>query len=624
MIKIKNYFNRQHLLLLIVVALFYGNTLKNGYSLDDSIVTEKTNLTAKGIKAIPKIIHSYYIERAHEMKFEYRPLVKISFAVEHELFGVNAGVSHFINLLLYLIGLFLLLGVLKRLFSDYPEPIAFYCVLLFAVLPIHTEVVASLKNRDILLCFIFCMIAFKQFILFFESDFKKWGALFFSLMCFYLAFLSKMDALPYLAIVPVLLFVKSRQHFKKVLLFTGIFLFSYFLYVLTKKGALEKTAVKRAYSTFENPLFFNHSFKLKIIAVFNSLGFYINQEIYPFKQCCYYGVDTIPVYKLSMHGYLGILASPLLVYGLIKSYLKKDFLLFAGLFIFCAAVSMYLNLLKPAVGIVADRFAFLSSLGLVIATIALLHRYLKLGPTVPGNLKVAAVFIFILFGATTIIRNKDWNTLDTLVHSDYTKYEKNAFLNYKEGLNIINAIQQNRTRLEAAAQQKELFLKARKLVEKSVQIAPDYVVSRSYLCYIDIYLLNDFKSALPHIDTALTQEKNTELLFYKAICMRETGHKDSAEIYLKKCIILDERYYNAYNLLVFDYNAAKQYQRSIGLYLYALNNGLNTLEINNGLGKTYWQMGDTTHAINYYQEALNIDPLNEEANAMVKRLTRKS
>jgi tetratricopeptide (TPR) repeat protein len=623
MIKIKHYFNKHRLFLIIVVALLYGNTLKNGYSLDDSIVTEPSNITAKGIKAIPKIIHSYYIERAKDIKFEYRPLVKISFAIEHEMFGVSPVVSHAINLLLYVMSLFLLFSVLKLLLSAYDESIAFYCVLLFAAMPIHTEVVASLKNRDVLICFIFCMISFKHFLFFFESNFKRWLSLLFALLGFYLAFLTKLDALPFLGIIPVLAYVKTRLHFKQIVLFGALMFASYALYILTKRGALEKTAAKRMSAYFENPLFFNGPLKYRLIATFNCLGFYINQALFPFKQCCYYGYDSIPVFKLSWHGWLGILAAPALLYGLIRTFLKKDLLLFSGLFIFCAGVSMYLNLIRPAVGIVADRFAYNSSLGIAICIVALLHRYFKLSAVVPAKLKFAAAAVFIVFGASIVMRNGDWKSLDTLLRADYTKYPNSAFLNYREGLSIVQGVEQKRTKVQSVMQQRELFLKAKDLVEKSVAIDPDYVVSRSYLCYIYIYLLNDFKAAIPQVNAGLSREKNTELYFYKAICMRETKQGDSAEFYLKKCLELDKHYYNAYNLLSFDYNAKKEYQKTIDLYTNAIKDGANTLEINNSLGKTYWERGDTANAVIYYRHANDLDPLNEESAAMLKRLTKK-
>lgn len=621
MIKIKHYFNKQRLLLVFVVFLLYGNTLKNGYSLDDSIVTESSNITATGIKAIPTILRSYYLERAHDVKSEYRPLSKMAFALEHELFGVDARVSHAINLLLYILALFVLYEVLLLLFSEYDKAIAFYCVLLFAVMPIHVEVVSSLKNREVLLSFILSMMAFRHFLLFFESGFKRWVSLIIACLCFYLSFFAKVDSLPLIAIIPVLAYAKTALRLKQVPVFLVLLAGLYLAFDFTKRSALGGD-LSRGVFYFENPLFFHHEFIYRIIATFNSLGFYIIQDLFAFKQSCYYGFDAIPVLRLSWHGWLGILAAPLLVYGLIYSFRKKNLLLFSGLFIFCASVSMYLNLAQPAVGIVADRFAFLSSLGAAISVVALMQQHFGLTPVLSRNMKLAALLTGIVFGVTIFLRNHDWKTLDTLLLADQPKYPNSAFLNYRLGLSLVQGVEQKRTKPASAVQQRELFIRAKNLVETSVRIDPSYVVSRSYLCYIYIYLLNDFNAALPHVNIGLSQEKNTELYFFKAICMRETGRPDSAEVYLKKCLELDPGYTNAYNLLSYDYDQSKQYQKTIDLYSGALAKGINTLAANNGLGKTYWQMGDTSQALIYYQRALVIDPQNEEANAMVKRLRK--
>ncbi len=111
-------------------------------------------------------------------------MVKISFAVEHELFGLSAGGSHFFNIIIYLIGLLLLYEMLLILFSGYDKAIIFYSVVLFTILPIHSEVIASLKNRDILLCFVFCLISVKNILLYFEGNQKNWWLLLFSLVNF--------------------------------------------------------------------------------------------------------------------------------------------------------------------------------------------------------------------------------------------------------------------------------------------------------------------------------------------------------------------------------------------------------------------------------------------------------
>lgn len=613
------YFNKQRLLLLLVVAVFYGNTLKNGYALDDSIVTEKGNITTQGIKAIPKIIRSFYVESSADYHFDYRPMVKISYAVEHELFGLNPAISHFFNLLFYLIGLYLLLRVLMLLLTDYHKDVSFYCVLLFAIMPIHTEVVASLKNRDILLCFLFCMISLKHFILFIESGFKKWLSCFFFLVCYYLAFLSKFDALPYLAIMPVIVFAKYRLPVKWLLMCFAMLLTIFILAKLTRRGLLDKASAKRIYYYFENPLYVEKEFKYRVVAAFNSLGFYANQVIFPYKSCCYYGQETIPVLKLNTHGYLGIVLAPLLLLGLVRSYLKKNYLLFTGLFAFCASVSMYLNLATPVVGIVGDRFAFFASLGVALSGIALLLHFQPLSTNPSNTLKLLAGSVVVIFTAMTIKRNTEWNTIYTLINADVNKYPDNAFVNYKMGLNLVNMATDQRSTLPMD-QRKQKIAEARMYLERSVATDPDYPVSQNYLSYVLVYLLNDFKAALPHVNHSLALEKTTELYFYKAICMRETKQKDSAEFYLNKCIQLDERYYNAYGLLMYDFNAGKEFQKSLDLFQHALAKGIATAEIYNGLGKTYFQMGNMAEAKKYYQKSLAIDPNNAEAVSMIKQL----
>lgn len=617
--KLKSFFTPRKLFLILIVFAFYGNTLKNDYALDDYIVTEKENITTKGISSIPKIFRSYYIDRSEDVKFDYRPMVKISFAFEHELFGLNAGVSHFFNIIIYLIGLLLLYETLLILFSNYDKNIVFYSVALFAILPIHSEVVASLKNRDMLLCFVFCIASLKNIILFFESMNKKWWLLIISMFCFYAAFLSKFDALPYMVIIPVLVFVKYRPNIKWIITLIVILFISLVLYRLSRRGILDKTTAKRVFYYFENPLYFEQELQYKIIAMFNSLGFYINQIIMPFKQCCYYGLDTISVHKLGIHGYLGILATPILLFGLIKSYIKKDIMLFAGLFIFCSSISMYLNFVIPAVGIVADRFAFFASLGLVIVMISLLSKRISLNTKLNMNVKILFVGVLVLFGSITFSRNRDWKNLYTLIEADYTKYPNNSFLNYKQGLNIVKQIEDKNSPL-SLDQKKGKLTEARKLIEKSISVDSTYAISHSYLSYILVYLINDFNAALPHINSALKIEETTELYFYKAICMRETKQKDSCEYYLLKCISRNNKYMNAYNLLMYDYNANNEFDKTIKLFNQAISKGVYTVEIYNGLGKTYWQMKNNEEAKKYYRKALEINPTNEEASEMLKRL----
>lgn len=617
--KLKAFFTKERLIILGVVLVVYFNALKNGYSLDDSIVTEPNNLTAQGVKAIPKILKSFYVASSAEYQFDYRPLVKVSFAIEHELFGVNPKISHFFNIVLYLIGLYLFYDVLKLLFKKYNPLIPFYSVLLFALMPIHTEVVASIKNRDILLCFVLCLLGLKNYYLFFVSDFKKWGRLVLSVLFLYLAFMAKYDALPYIAIIPALFLLQDGSRFKWVVLSVLLLVLSLVLFKYTRKSFIHIGDMKRIVYYFENPLFFEKGIANKSIALINCLGFYIVQCIYPLKQVCYYGYDTIPVLKIGGYGWLGVVAAPALAVGLIRSYLKKEVVIFSGLFMFCASISMYLNFIKPAVGIVADRFSFFASMGLAIALIGLLVKYFNVKKELPKNIMGIGIAILLVFAYTIILRNKDWKDINTIIEADYSKYPNNAYLNYKRGMNLVKEVEKGGAQMPV--QQRTAFLQeARKNLEKSIEVEPNYANSRNYISYVLVYLLNDFNAALPHINSSIAYKETTELYFYKGIVMRETKHADSAEIYLKKCIDMDNAFYNAYSLLMYDYNLSKNYQKSIDMFNAALDDGVKTEQIHLGLAKTYEEMGNKEEAIKNYREIVKLNPQNTDAANYLKKL----
>ena len=74
-----------YILIVIACFLLYGNTLQNDYSLDDHYVIENNSKTAKGVKGIPEIFASHYIENKNQ-SYGYRPVTLATFAIEHEFF----------------------------------------------------------------------------------------------------------------------------------------------------------------------------------------------------------------------------------------------------------------------------------------------------------------------------------------------------------------------------------------------------------------------------------------------------------------------------------------------------------------------------------------------------------
>lgn len=148
--------------LFVLCFIVHAPVLFNGYNLDDELVTRNHRLTSKGIAAIPDIYSSPYYEDDQGYSYGYRPTTLASFAIEHQFFGDSPFAGHFINLLLYGITTCLLYIVLIWFFPNQRTP-ALICSILFAIHPIHVEVVASLKNRDELLALLFPLIGTVSF-----------------------------------------------------------------------------------------------------------------------------------------------------------------------------------------------------------------------------------------------------------------------------------------------------------------------------------------------------------------------------------------------------------------------------------------------------------------------------
>ncbi|MBK6985238.1 MAG: glycosyltransferase family 39 protein [Bacteroidetes bacterium] len=367
-------YEKKILFFLCISFLLYGNTLKNGYALDDQFVTENS-YTNKGLKTIKKIFTSYYAESDGKNNYEYRPIVKLSFALEHELFGVRPWVGHLINILLYAICLLLLYKVLLLIFHQQTSTFNLLIVLLFAVLPIHTEVVASLKNRDVLLCFLFCMQIIIQLDKFFKTN--NYIYLVYAIVLGVLGLLTKRDILPYLAITPLILYKKHKFKIAPFIIITIVFISALILSKAIKDQFLDKTLSERIYKYHENPLFFDRLFSSKLSTAFNALGFYLKMLVLPNNMSCYYGHQTLDIFNfLSIYSILGIVLFILLVFYFFKLIKTENPIWYAVVF-FGIAISMYLNIVKVVPGIVGDRFVFSASIGFSILIVYLLLFYIN-------------------------------------------------------------------------------------------------------------------------------------------------------------------------------------------------------------------------------------------------------
>lgn len=288
--KFTDFTNPRFLAIVIALAalLAYSNTLWNDYNLDDELVTENHALTGNDFATLKNLFSEPYYKDAAGNKYEYRPMVMATFFFEFLAFGRNPHVSHCINVLLYAATCVLLFFLLRLLFGTvkYSVPLAFGITLFFLLHPLHTEVVASIKNRDELLSLFFGTIAWIFALQF--ADKKSWVYFPLYLLFFIAALFSKQTTITLSILIPasIVLFRQISPGsylalllpiallasvfspiyllYKKALVFLGTtgFLLAFY-YIIDKRDAV--AALMRNFTSAVK-IFFAHKINYKIVS----------------------------------------------------------------------------------------------------------------------------------------------------------------------------------------------------------------------------------------------------------------------------------------------------------------------------------------------------------------------
>jgi Tfp pilus assembly protein PilF len=413
----------QRLVVLLAVVLVYFNSLHNKFNLDDELYHKRaTELAEHGAKGLLRSFTTVtFVEENNA--YEYRPLTLAGFVLQYELLGEAPAISHFINLLLYLATCLLLFRLLSAWFSGKTQAsAAFWITLLFALHPLHTEIVDSIKNRDELLAFFFALLSYLAAWHIPRAGAKKLLYIVMAVVCFFLAIISKKTIWPFFIIVPLAFYFFSNLPVKRIVAYTLLFVLSIFLYRVYNVLHL---SVNRPFYEHENP-FYLSSFNIftRSATAFYIMGRYLILHIFPYQLAYYYGADYVRVVSWSDPlAIASLLFYTLLSVFAIRHFLRRDTVAF-GAIIYLAAMLMYSNLFMPAPGLMAERYTYISTLGFsIMLYYALQWLLLKIkashAETRPDRYLHFSILLVLLFYAVRCIaRNNDWYDKDTLYAHD--------------------------------------------------------------------------------------------------------------------------------------------------------------------------------------------------------------
>jgi tetratricopeptide (TPR) repeat protein len=373
-------------ILLAAVALVYGNTLVNQFTMDDGLyIMSNPQVTGPSLHALFS---------PNKFSNVFRPVTFATMALNWALGGMEPLGYHLLNLLLHAGVTWLLYLMLQAIFGAAPQgkTIAFVAALLFAVHPVHTEAVAAVMGRAEMLAAGFLLAAWILHLRDREIP---------ALLCFVLALLSKESAVAFFPLV--LLGDYAAGRWKPRLRYACI-AGATLLYV----GLLWKVQGGRfgqaRISLMDNPLA-SVSAKWRILNALRVAWKYVGLHFYPMALSCDYSFNQIPVYRDWRHTLPAALAAAAAVAAWIWALRKRQMGLALAGGIYLAGFATTANILVPTGTIMGERLAYLPSAGfcllLALAWVWLEERQRTLAW---GVLAV----VLLALAARTVARNMDW------------------------------------------------------------------------------------------------------------------------------------------------------------------------------------------------------------------------
>ncbi len=212
------------LLIFVISVGLYCKTHKYEFVFDDQHVIQH-NASITSIKDNPtnllKLFTQEFWERSHEGGLEYlqpkgqalyRPLMLTGYGIIHFLFGLKPTAFHIMNILTYGLLCITVFFLIKKLFGS--TRLAFFCGILFACHPIHTESVAYVKGFGELLSALFLMLAFIYYVKSsYDEDRFRFGPYLISLVFFLAGLFTKENVI---TLVGLLVLYDGLQFFNKI------------------------------------------------------------------------------------------------------------------------------------------------------------------------------------------------------------------------------------------------------------------------------------------------------------------------------------------------------------------------------------------------------------------------
>jgi lipoprotein NlpI len=442
---------RLHALLLAALAfVLYAQTLTfHEYVGDDGSVIVGNKFVQQGFAGIPELLthdsfYGYDVQHNRQnTRKTYRPLSLVSFAVERSLFGGNLHVSHFIHLALYAALVAVLYFTLRRVLAESAEQSAsftpvftvahlpFVATLLFALHPVHTEVVANLKSRDELFSLLFALAALMWLFNYVDEPKGSRSTRSIVISCgFYaLALLSKENAITWLPVFPLALWVFRPKAFAALaapIINTAPLLVLGLVYLVVWFGVFGRVDEALYEREVYNP-FVTASLAERTATATQTMGLYMLKAVVPLTLSTGYTYNELP---LTTWSDWRVLLSALVMLGLLGAgvvWAFKRHLVGFCVLMFFSTMAIASNYFVYAGGLLGERFLFTPSVAVALVLAWLLGNSSMLAgnaarrSTAPRSTTLATSLVVVLcvgYAVKTFSRTSQWQSTYTLLKAD--------------------------------------------------------------------------------------------------------------------------------------------------------------------------------------------------------------
>lgn len=463
----KNYRRLHQMIILLVVAVFYCNTLALDFALDDRMVILESKSTIEGGWQGMRDIFTqdsfsgYFGDgNASVAGGRYRPMSQFTFMLELQLFGHNVKseiekngslddynnlhnvdneqyfvnskmpfFSHLFNLLYFALLCLVIYEVLTMLFPNFKgekwfQSLAFIVVVLYALHPLHTEAVANIKGRDEIFAMLGSMAALWFCLRFVEKRHWKW--LLFSALAFLFGIFSKENAITFLAVVPLSIFFYQKGKKKIDYVWTLLPLLAVsVLFIVVRSKVLGGLVPDSTIDNVLNDPFLASTRAQEVATVLITWAIYFKLLLFPHPLTHDYYPNQIEITDFSNPAVWVVLICciAVVVYAFCK--LKKKSVISYGILFFVITFSITSNMLFNVGTFMNERFVFVSSLGFTL--ICGYWIYLLSISRMDGLQKLSVgllAVVSLLYGVKTFTRNMVWKDDITLFTTDVKVSDK--------------------------------------------------------------------------------------------------------------------------------------------------------------------------------------------------------